>query len=341
MRKYKQLAPARFWGVALLGLVVNYTKVLLMIDDNAIAYPVVNTVQTDIFDYDALEMENRSVIKSHTDAIKERIRRSAQDIVDIGELLIDVKDRLPYGQFGLWLQIEFGWDERTARRFMSVAAMFKTDKLSELSKPSLDKASIDQSALYLLAAKSTPQEVRREVLERAYQGESMTHAKVKQIVQAQKLKLPATKSKRRSSKSTGIAVGSSVQIQTKEGNTQPPAYKQGDIVAIAVPRKVNCDYKRYNGCWAVVNGVGALGSVKLQLAGKMINVMNSDVEPIDNPPSTFKEVAQKVSQLLDLEELDEMDRQTLEFLLRRQVFNKKQLHRLNYIWNDYFCKTTP
>lgn len=79
-----------------------------MNNDNAIARTSVNPLQTDVFNYDELEMQDRSVIKSHTDTIKERIRRTAQDIIVIGELLIDVKDRLPHGLFGVWLTIEFG-----------------------------------------------------------------------------------------------------------------------------------------------------------------------------------------------------------------------------------------
>lgn len=54
---------------------------------------------------------------------------------------------------------------------------------------------IAPSALYLLAAPSTPDEVRLEALKRAYQGESITHAKVKRLVLGRKVKCNAKKSK--------------------------------------------------------------------------------------------------------------------------------------------------
>lgn len=96
------------------------------------------------------------------------MRRTAQDIIEIGQKLIDVKQHLGHGKFGLWLRLEFEWTDRTARQFMRVAEAFKSENFSDLD--------FAPSALYLLAAPSTPDEVRREALERAYQGESITHA---------------------------------------------------------------------------------------------------------------------------------------------------------------------
>lgn len=79
-----------------------------------------------------------------------------------------------HGYFGEWLKAEFDWTERTARRFMAVADSFKSDKLSDLD--------IAPSALYLLSAPSTPEEVREEALDRAEAGEPITHAIAKEIV---------------------------------------------------------------------------------------------------------------------------------------------------------------
>lgn len=259
-------------------------------NNNAIIPDAVNSTWPSAFNYDALSMENRSVIKSHTDAIKVRIQRTAQDIIDIGELLIDVKDRLLHGQFGLWLQVEFSWEERTAQRFISVAAMFKSDNLSDFSKPPLGKVSIDQSALYLLAAKSTPQEVRREVLERAYQGETITHAKIKQVVAKKKGKRSLTK---RDRILPALAVGNWVRIKTLKGNKHwdgeigqvvkpeefgkfgvrlnetdarclqffpeeltivKAPYRPGNIVVITCAASVPKEYRQHNGCWGFSSG---------------------------------------------------------------------------------------
>jgi hypothetical protein len=49
------------------------------------------------------------------------------------------RDR-PLGQWLPWLEDEFGWAERTARRYMEVAEAFKSATLADLT--------IDATALY-------------------------------------------------------------------------------------------------------------------------------------------------------------------------------------------------
>lgn len=130
-------------------------------------------IQAGLFDYTRLDTETRIVVQQRTEEIKVLVRRSAQDIIDIGNKLIDVKARLGHGNFGPWLESEFGWTWKTATRFMDVAAKF--DKLSNLEN-------FGASALYLLAAPSTPEPARVEAIERAQSGEAITHATAKQIV---------------------------------------------------------------------------------------------------------------------------------------------------------------
>ncbi len=171
-----------------------------MNDDSSTDSTSVN-IEVVAFNYEAVEPENRKMIESHTQAIKARLRRTTQDIIEIGEMLADVKEYLLHGQFTLWLQIKFGWDVRSAQRFMSVAKLFKNDKLSFLAEEDLDKLAIAVSALYELAQPSTPEQARQEVVERAVAGEVMSHAKVKRIVQERKIK-PAV----------DLAVGSDVEV---------------------------------------------------------------------------------------------------------------------------------
>lgn len=190
-----------------------------MENDSAITPAAVN-VEVVAFDYESVEPEYRTMIESRTQAIKEQIRRTAQAIVEVGSMLIDVKERLPHGQFTLWLQVEFNWDIRTAQNFMSVATMFKNETSFAFAKDLLDKISIDQSALYILAAKSTPQKIRHEILERAYQGEPFTKSKVRQIVNERKAgtERTTTKSKSKRKSDPPLAIGMWVRVQTLEGN---------------------------------------------------------------------------------------------------------------------------
>jgi len=130
------------------------------------------------FDYNALNSETRITVQRRTSEIKSLMRRTAQDIINIGQKLIEVKEQLGHGQFRNWLKTEFDWSVRTAARFMQVATKFKCANLAHFD--------IAASALYLLAKPSTPNEAREEALELAKQGENITHAKAKDIVNQHK-----------------------------------------------------------------------------------------------------------------------------------------------------------
>jgi hypothetical protein len=98
---------------------------------------------------------------------------SAQSIIEIGRDLIRVKERLGHGNFLPWIDREFRMTEKTAERFMSVAERFG-DKFDSVSTLGL-------TALYELAAPSTPEEVRSEVEARVASGQSVTTAEVKEL----------------------------------------------------------------------------------------------------------------------------------------------------------------
>lgn len=132
------------------------------------------TLETQGFEYTVLTSEVQIIVQSKTSEIKSLMRRNAQDVIDIGQKLTEVKEQLGYGNFRTWLKAEFGWSVRTAARFMQVATQFKCAKLAHLD--------IATSALYLLAEPSTPEEARKEALELAKEGENITHSKAKVIV---------------------------------------------------------------------------------------------------------------------------------------------------------------
>lgn len=127
------------------------------------------------FNYDNLDSMTRIVVQQRTDEIKSLLRRTAQDIINIGQKLVEVKQELGHGHFLAWLRTEFDWSESAARKFMQVSRQFKTVKFTDLN--------IATSALYLLSADSTSEAAREEALERARTGEVITRAKAKAIAQ--------------------------------------------------------------------------------------------------------------------------------------------------------------
>ena len=127
---------------------------------------------------------DRAALDQHVAEIRLLIKRAGADILEIGRRLVECKKLVGHGNWLSWLDLQFGWDERTAQRFMSVYEFAgKSDKLSDLS--------IGVSALYLLAAPSTPDTARDEIVQRNKAGERLSTTEVKRI--AQRHKAPRSK----------------------------------------------------------------------------------------------------------------------------------------------------
>jgi gas vesicle protein len=135
------------------------------------------------FNYDLLDTKLAENVRTTADRIRERIKKTVEDIIDVGNDLLAAKEALPHGQFLPWLKAEFGWSERSAQNFMSVAEKFKSAKIADLP--------IQPSAAYFLAAPSVPDEARDKAVEKAEAGEEITFAAAKEIVaEARKKKRP-------------------------------------------------------------------------------------------------------------------------------------------------------
>ena len=126
------------------------------------------------FNYAALNREARIVVLQRTCEIKNLLRRTAQDIIEIGQKLVDVKQQLGHGNFRNWLKAEFDLSLSAATKFMQVYEQFKNVNFTQLN--------VAISALYLLAAPSTSSKARQEALARASEGESITYSKAKSII---------------------------------------------------------------------------------------------------------------------------------------------------------------
>ncbi len=131
------------------------------------------------FDYDILGSEQRSIVKQRTEEIKERLKRSAQDIWEIGQKLFEVRSKLAYGQFDSWLKAEFGWSRRTAYNFVKVYEAFP-------ERATVAQVSIAASALYQLSSPSTPKKVREDFIQRAKDGEKITRQDIRSASKQQK-----------------------------------------------------------------------------------------------------------------------------------------------------------
>jgi hypothetical protein len=115
------------------------------------------------FDYGALSPATAEQVQSAAARIKGRVNDA---YLATGRDLIAVKIALGHGEFQKWVEAEFGWSVRKAEHLMSVARLVegKSENISFLPV----------AAIYKLAAPSTPEATRSEILARADAGERLT-----------------------------------------------------------------------------------------------------------------------------------------------------------------------
>lgn len=127
------------------------------------------------FDFEEIPEKDRAFVLKQTEEIRDLFKAASLNIIDIGKSLVEVKDRLNHGQFGAWLDTQFGCSHRSAQRFMEVAKTFKYDNLADLQ-------TIDKSALYVISNPQNPPKAVRKLLSAARNGEHVTHAVATRVI---------------------------------------------------------------------------------------------------------------------------------------------------------------
>jgi hypothetical protein len=57
------------------------------------------------FNYDVLEAKVAEQVRSSADRIRERVKKTVVDIIEVGNDLLAVKEALEHGLFGPWLKL--------------------------------------------------------------------------------------------------------------------------------------------------------------------------------------------------------------------------------------------
>jgi hypothetical protein len=123
-----------------------------------------------------VETLQAAVLAENAVAIRKLTARLIGDVIEIGRRLSDCKKRLGFGNWLPWLEREFSWSERSARNFI------RCYEFARSRSANVADLGIDVSSLYLLAAPSTPEKARVEVLRQAGERGGLPHAEVKRIV---------------------------------------------------------------------------------------------------------------------------------------------------------------
>jgi len=115
------------------------------------------------------------LLAEHAEAIRRRGKQMVSDAIEIGRRLAESKSLLAHGEWLPWLEREFQWSERTAQNFLRIHELsLKSANIADLELP--------MTGLYLLAAPSTPEAVRDDVLARAEAGEAFSVAEVRRLI---------------------------------------------------------------------------------------------------------------------------------------------------------------
>ena len=209
-----------------------------------------NTQLVTRFDYEILSAKQRTIVQDCTGAIKERLRRTAQDVWEVGQKLVEVRSQLEHGQFEVWLSAEFGWSRRTAYNFINVYEAFS-------DSTNFAQLDIATSALYKLAAPSTPESVRHQFLDKAQKGEKVTHKQISQALTAAKNSSVVAKSKPSASPSSKILqvipkarAGLEVPKAETTLNSQPPISSKSIMTQTQIEIK--------SGCWYLFDRINVL-----------------------------------------------------------------------------------
>ncbi|MDV2994658.1 MAG: hypothetical protein N4J56_004312 [Chroococcidiopsis sp. SAG 2025] len=166
------------------------------------------------FNYTELEAEISQFVQQQTGEIQALVKRTAQDIIEIGQKLNAVKEKLKHGRFIDWIEAEFHWSYPTAARFMQVADRFGS-QIYQIDK-------FAPSAMYELAAPSTSKQAMEEAIALAASGESITYSKAKAL--KKKYKVSSAKPK--------------LEAQPTVSETDPSSHQAGSPQSLLLSSQV-------------------------------------------------------------------------------------------------------
>lgn len=137
-----------------------------------------------LFDYASLSPDTAKLAKESAIEIKAREKAIWENIIAIGNKLIEVKNALKHGEFEEWVSKEFGWDKYTPSRYI---------KIAEEAKGKLHYSTIFPNsfkALYALASglANADEETKEEILtaveaKTEEKGKALTEKEIKEITE--------------------------------------------------------------------------------------------------------------------------------------------------------------
>jgi hypothetical protein len=122
--------------------------------------------------------EDLQAIAAVTEKIKGLLRRTNEDVVEIGRQLNAIRPLIPERKWQQWLKDEFGMSQPTAYRFMRIAK----ERGDDIAFRGNAIERMDRHALFFLSSPDVSEDVRAEAVNRAAGGEHITEAEARNLV---------------------------------------------------------------------------------------------------------------------------------------------------------------
>lgn len=132
------------------------------------------------FDYTKLDVETFEFLEQRTIKLFSLLKRTTSDIIQIGNILIEIKQKLPHGQFLPWLEATMPLHRQTASSFMNTAKLANMYGWTETSEI---LTFFDPSALGEIAKPSTSKQAREKAIAIAQKREFVNSTLAKQLKQ--------------------------------------------------------------------------------------------------------------------------------------------------------------
>lgn len=126
-------------------------------------------------------MQTEIVVFNRTQAatdIRQRSKRVANDIIQIGKLLIEAKAALDHGEYLPFVEVDCRLSPRMAQHFVNVADRFSKSETATL---------LPLAVLYALASPSAPESAADEIMQIAEQQGHVSKEQAKAIIQEHKV----------------------------------------------------------------------------------------------------------------------------------------------------------
>jgi len=144
---------------------------------------------------------------------------SRRAIIEIGGYLTELKKIVGHGNWLPTLQREWGWSDRQAQRYMNAFATFGPNTSHA---PDLTHINLSDKTIFLLAAPSTPEDIRINILKRVEGGEKIRYTDVKDLIPSKKIPIVKEVKPIISESKTPVVPSSKPKIEVMVPN--PPSY---------------------------------------------------------------------------------------------------------------------